>query len=119
MSRLSRLIRVAAVVAASGWAVVATAAAPASPERPIQIVAPFAAGSPPDLLARLLVEGKKRSGFADAVVLNQPGAGGSIGVAQVAAAVPDGYTLAMAGDAALLVNPALYPERPLLPVDGV
>jgi tripartite-type tricarboxylate transporter receptor subunit TctC len=54
--------------------------------------------------------------LCDAVVVNQPGAGGSIGVAQVAKAAPDGYTLALAGDAALLVNPALYPEQALSPL---
>jgi len=80
------------------------------PERPIQIVVPFAAGSPPDVLARLLAEAWKRSGFADAIVVNQPGAGGSLGVAQVAKAAADGYTLAIAGDAALVVNPSLYPN---------
>jgi tripartite-type tricarboxylate transporter receptor subunit TctC len=85
----------------------------AFPDRPIQIVVPFAAGTPPDILARLLAEGWKRNGFADAVVVNQPGAGGSLGVAQVARAAPDGHTLALAGDAALLVNPALYPDLPL------
>lgn len=86
--------------------------------RPIQLVVPFAAGSPPDVLARLLAEGWKRNGFADTVVVNQPGAGGSLGVAQVAQAAPDGYTLAIAGDAALLVNPALYPDLPLsVPAD--
>jgi tripartite-type tricarboxylate transporter receptor subunit TctC len=90
----------------------------AFPERPVQIVVPFAAGSPPDLVARLLAEGWKRNGFADTVVVNQPGAGGSLGVAQVARATPDGHTLAVAGDAALLVNPALYPDLPLtVPAD--
>lgn len=102
--------RVAMLVAA--W--VFSGSAPAAfPERPIQIVVPFAAGSPPDVLARLLAEGWKRNGFADAVIVNQPGAGGSLGVAQVARARPDGHTLAMAGDAALLINPALYPDLPL------
>ena len=89
---------------------IAAAASAAYPERQIQIVVPFAAGSPPDLLARLLSEGWKRSGFADAVVVNQPGAGGSLAVAQVAKAAPDGHTVALAGDAALVVNPALYPN---------
>jgi tripartite-type tricarboxylate transporter receptor subunit TctC len=95
------------------------AAAAAFPERAIQIVVPFAAGSPPDVLARSLAEGWKRSGFAEVVVVNQPGAGGSIGVAQVAKAAPDGYTLAIAGDAALLVNPALYPEQALSPLSDL
>lgn len=110
MSVLSSCRPMVAWVAALAFAGPAPAA---FPERPIQIVVPFAAGSPPDVLARLLAEGWKRSGFADAVVVNQPGAGGSIGVAQVARAAPDGHTLALAGDAALLVNPALYPDLPL------
>ncbi|MEO8524404.1 MAG: tripartite tricarboxylate transporter substrate-binding protein [Caldimonas sp.] len=71
------------------------------------------------MLARLLGDGWKRSGFADVVVINQPGAGGSLGVAQVAKAAPDGYTLAMAGDAALLVNPALYPDLALSALDDL
>lgn len=121
MLNLFRCLRTGFGAAALGVATIAavpTAAAP-FPERPIQIVVPFAAGSPPDVLARLLVEGWKRNGFADAVVVNQPGAGGSLGVAQVAAAVADGHTLALAGDAALLVNPALYPERPLSPLTAL
>lgn len=113
MQSFSDFFRVAALVAASSFV---HAAAAAFPERTIQVVVPFAAGSPPDVIARLLVEGWKRSGFADAVVVNQPGAGGSIGVAQVAKAAPDGYTLAVAGDAALLVNPALYPEQAISPL---
>jgi tripartite-type tricarboxylate transporter receptor subunit TctC len=110
MSLLSSCRPVVACIAALAFAAPVLAA---FPERPIQIVVPFAAGSPPDVLARLLAEGWKRSGFADAVVVNQPGAGGSLGVAQVARSAPDGHTLALAGDAALLVNPALYPDLPL------
>lgn len=113
VSFLPNWIRTGLFFAASIAAPVAMAA---FPERTIQIVVPFAAGSPPDVLARLLAEGWKRSGFAEAVVVNQPGAGGSIGVAQVAKATPDGHTLALAGDAALLVNPALHPEQALSPL---
>jgi tripartite-type tricarboxylate transporter receptor subunit TctC len=116
MQHVSAWFRVAALVAAG---IFAHAAGAAFPDRTIQIVVPFAAGSPPDVLARLLADGWKRSGFAEAVVVNQPGAGGSIGVAQVAKAAPDGYTLAIAGDAALLVNPALYPEHALSPLNDL
>lgn len=116
MQFLSTWFRIAALVAAGSFA---HAAGAAFPERTIQIIVPFAAGSPPDVLARLLADGWKRSGFAEAVVVNQPGAGGSIGVAQVAKAAPDGYTLAIAGDAALLVNPALYPEQALSPLSDL
>jgi tripartite-type tricarboxylate transporter receptor subunit TctC len=91
----------------------------AYPERAIQIVVPFAAGSPPDVLARALADGWKRAGFAEAVVVNQPGAGGSIAVAQLTKAPPDGYTLAIAGDAALVVNPWLYPSAGFSPLRDI
>jgi tripartite-type tricarboxylate transporter receptor subunit TctC len=118
MSYLVSWTRLALFGAACTFAF-SNAAAAAFPERPIQIVVPFAAGSPPDVLARMLAEGWKRGGFADAVVVNQPGAGGSIAVAQVAKAAPDGYTLAISGDAALVVNPALYPEQALSPLNDL
>ncbi len=108
---LTASLLIASVTSLPAWA--------AFPDRPIQIVVPFAAGSPPDIVARLLVDGWKRSGFADAVVVNQPGAGGSLAVAKLAKAVPDGYTVAVAGDAALVVNPALYPEMPLSPLQDL
>ncbi len=123
MSHLTTWFRIvcrfATLAVAGASTAPAMAAGTAFPERPIQIIVPFAAGSPPDLLARLLAEGWKRSGFAEAVVVNQPGAGGSIGVAQVAKAAPDGYTLAVAGDAALLVNPALYPAQAFSPLSDL
>lgn len=112
--KLSTSLRM--VAATFAVALAASPAMAAFPERPIQIIVPFAAGSPPDLVARVLVEGWKRSGFADASVVNQPGAGGSLAVAQVARSPADGYTLALAGDAALVVNPALYPDLPLSPL---
>lgn len=116
MGRSSTSLHVALLAVAGLCAGTAEAA---FPERPIQIVVPFAAGSPPDVLARLLAEGWKRSGFAEAVVVNQPGAGGSLGVMQVAKAAPDGYTLALAGDAALVVNPSLTPEQALSPLNDL
>lgn len=99
--------------------VLSSSALAAFPERPIQLVVPFAAGSPPDVVARLLAEGWKRSGFAETSVVNQPGAGGSLAVAQLARSTPDGYTLAVAGDAALVINPALYPDLPLSPLQDL
>ncbi|GAP38377.1 tripartite tricarboxylate transporter substrate-binding protein [Piscinibacter sakaiensis] len=116
MQTWSTLFRATALAVAG---LVAQSAGAAYPERAIQIVVPFAAGSPPDLLARVLAEGWKRSGFAEATIVNQPGVGGSLGVAQVAKAAPDGYTVAIAGDAAVLVNPALYPERALSPLNDL
>ena len=117
MPRIAAPLRCAVVLIAA--LAMGAGAQAAWPERPIQIVVPFAAGSPPDIVARLLAEGWKRSGFAEATVVNQPGAGGSLAVAQVAKAAPDGYTLALAGDAALVVNPALVPNVPLAPLQDL
>jgi len=109
------IVRRSLLALAAAWMFAGTAVA-AFPERPIQITVSFAAGSPPDILARLLADAWKRSGFADTVVVNQPGAGGSLAVTQLAKARADGYSLAIAGDAALVVNPWLYPNASLSPL---
>lgn len=116
-ARFATTLRRAALFIAGS--LIAVSASAAYPERPIQLVVPFGAGSPPDIVARLLADGWKRSGFADVTVVNQPGAGGSLAVVQLAKAAPDGYTLAVAGDAALVVNPTLYPNLPLSPLQDL
>jgi tripartite-type tricarboxylate transporter receptor subunit TctC len=78
------------------------------PEKPIRLVAGFPAGSSPDIVARLL--GQK---FAEAlgqpvVVENVTGAAGNIAAERVAKGAPDGYTLALAVNAQIIMNPALY-----------
>ena len=94
----------------------------AYPDRPIRIVVPFGAGSAPDIVARLLADHlSPRLGVA-LVVENTPGAGGTIGVNRVAKAAPDGYTLVLSGDAALVfpgagaVAPPYAPLTDLAPV---
>ncbi|RXT52428.1 hypothetical protein B6S44_16750 [Bosea sp. Tri-44] len=100
--------------------------APARPLRaadrpPLRLIVPFAAGSAPDLVARLLAERWERP----AIVVNMPGAGGNIGVDHVAKAEKDGHTLVLAGDAAITVNPAIYeampfdPQRDLAPISQI
>ena len=65
---------------------------------------PFAPGSAPDVMARLLAPSMAESMAAAVVVENLPGAGGTIGVDRVAKAAPDDYTLVVAGDAALVLS---------------
>ncbi len=97
-------------------------AATAYPSKPIRLVVPFAAGSAPDILARLLAPGMAESMSATITVENLPGAGGTIGVDRVAKAAPDGYTLVLAGDAALVlsgsygVTPPYQTLRDLVPI---
>lgn len=86
------------------------------PAKPIQIVVPFAAGSAPDLIGRLLAENFSKSLKTPVVVENVPGAGGTIGVDRVVRSAPDGYTLVLSGDAAIVVG-ARYGLKP--PYDAV
>lgn len=118
MQRFSQLLLtlLAAVIATT------SVAQPAYPSKPIRLVVPFAAGSAPDALARLLAPSLAESMSATVTVENLPGAGGTIGVDRVAKAAPDGYTLVLAGDAALVlsgsygVNPPYQTLRDLAPV---
>jgi tripartite-type tricarboxylate transporter receptor subunit TctC len=63
------------------------------PNRPITLIAPYAAGGGFDSVARLLAEAMGRNLGERVVVQNTTGAGGTIGARQAARATPDGYTL--------------------------
>jgi tripartite-type tricarboxylate transporter receptor subunit TctC len=84
----------------------------AYPSKPIRLVVPFAAGTAPDVLARLLAPALTESMAANVVVENVPGAGGTIGVDRVAKAAPDGYTLLLSGDAALVLTGGAFGVKP-------
>ncbi len=94
------------------------------PEKPIRMVVGFPTGGQADTVARLL--GQK---FAEAlekpvVVENVAGAAGNIAADRVAKAVPDGYTLGLLAQGALVINPSLYklaydPVKDFAPVSQV
>lgn len=84
----------------------------AYPSKPIRLVVPFAAGSAPDALARLLAPALTDSMSASVVVENVPGAGGTIGVDRVVKSAPDGYTLLLSGDAALVLTGGAFGVKP-------
>jgi tripartite-type tricarboxylate transporter receptor subunit TctC len=65
------------------------------PARPITMVVPFPAGGPADAIARIVSDRMRTSLGQPVIVENVTGAGGSIGVARVVRAAPDGYTLSM------------------------
>jgi len=79
----------------------AAAAAPARaqeafPARPIQMIVPFPPGGVADITGRPTAQVMGRLLRQTVVVVNKPGAGGSVGAAQAARAAPDGYTILMA-----------------------
>lgn len=75
------------------------------PERPVTLICPFPAGGAMDIVARNLVEGMKRHFPKPVVVVNRPGAAGTIGNAEVVQAKPDGYTIGISAVAILTVQP--------------
>lgn len=72
--------------------------------RTIKIVVPYTAGSPSDILSRLLAEEISRAQGSTIVVENRPGASASIGTEAVARSAPDGSTLLLA-TTAFIINP--------------
>lgn len=78
------------------------------PERPITIVVPFAAGGPTDIVTRLLSEPMSRMLGQQVVVENVVGAGGTVGMARVKDATPDGYTLGMGNLGTQAASVGLY-----------
>jgi tripartite-type tricarboxylate transporter receptor subunit TctC len=69
------------------------ALAQAWPDRAIQAIVPFAAGAANDIVGRITLEQVSKQVNKPIVVENRPGAGGTLGVAAVAKAQPDGYTI--------------------------
>ena len=85
----------------------AVTAAAEYPERPLTIVAAYPAGGMVDVVARPLAEGMKKKFPKGVAVLNRPGGGGSVGMAEVATAKPDGYTIILAPVSTLVIHPQL------------
>ena len=63
------------------------------PSRPINILIPFAAGGPTDMIGRLMAEGMSKDLGQTVTAENVTGAGGTIAAGRVAASRPDGYTI--------------------------
>jgi tripartite-type tricarboxylate transporter receptor subunit TctC len=94
--------------AAALIAAASPALAQSYPTRSITLIVPFAPGGPADVLARLVGQKMSEDLGQQVVIDNRPGANTIIGAQVVAKAKPDGYTLLLAIDGTLVMNPFLY-----------
>jgi tripartite-type tricarboxylate transporter receptor subunit TctC len=108
--------RFASIVLLAALGSAGTALGQAYPARPVTFVVPFAPGGGTDITARTVAArlGTLWKG-SPLVVENRGGAGGVIGVDQVAKAKPDGYTLLIANVGTQSINPTLYAKLPYNP----
>jgi tripartite-type tricarboxylate transporter receptor subunit TctC len=103
----ARLLRFA--VAAALLLVLATPSfAQNYPNRPITLIVPFAPGGPADVLGRLVGQKMSEDLGQQVVIDNRSGANTIVGAQFVARAQPDGYTILLAIDGTLVMNPFLY-----------
>lgn len=86
---------------------VAVPAAAEYPDRPVTAIAGYPAGGLADVVLRALVDGMKKKFPKGIAVLNRPGAGGSIGAAEMTTARPDGYTFGLTPLSTLVIHPQL------------
>ena len=97
-----------AVAAALLLAFAAPSFAQTYPNRPITLIVPFAPGGPADVLGRLIGQKMSEDLGQQVVIDNRSGANTIVGAQAVARAQPDGYTILLAIDGTLVMNPFLY-----------
>ncbi len=114
MSRIAQVgLPVCRLLAVCAW-VVTPAFAQDYPQRPVSIVLSTAAGSSPDVIARVLADSLSRLWKHQVLVINRPGGSGLIAARAAASAPADGYSLFMALASAFVVLPE---SKTKLPVD--
>lgn len=118
---MTRTWKKALTVLAAGVAMAASSGAWASdaesfPAKPVRIVVTFPPGGSADAMIRVIAPRMSSTLGQQVVIDNKPGAGGNIGLAQVAKAAPDGYTLGLGAAGALSANVSLYAQMPFDPV---
>jgi tripartite-type tricarboxylate transporter receptor subunit TctC len=86
--------------------------------KPIRMIVPFPPGGATDITARVLSEPLAKILQQPVVIDNRAGAGGSIGMAEVARSAPDGLAFGVATLSTHGVNPAVYQKLPYDPIKG-
>ena len=91
-------------------------AQPAYPAHPVRFVVGFGAGTPPDVATRIVAEKLSAIWGMTTIVENVVGASGNFAGERVARARPDGYTLLVAPNSGILINPHLFRNMPFNPM---
>jgi len=108
------LMRLMCVICVLAWP--ALAMTQEFPNRAVKFVVPFPAGGPADTMSRILTE-KMATVLGQTIVIeSRAGAGGLTGIASVAKAEPDGYTIAIAPASGLAMNVNLRENMPFHPL---
>jgi tripartite-type tricarboxylate transporter receptor subunit TctC len=110
MTRTTLALALVALAALAG-----TAPANSYPNKPITIIVPLTAGSPVDVVARMISQSLSVALGQRVIVENRPGAGGTIGAKAVAIAEPDGHTLALNAVNQVIAS-AIYPNLSYHPI---
>jgi tripartite-type tricarboxylate transporter receptor subunit TctC len=109
--RLLQALAAAPALIAAPWA----RAQSDYPNKPIRLVVPFAAGSTPDVFARIVGDRASQGLKQTIVIENRAGAGGNLGTDVVAKAAPDGYPISASITGPLVNNTVLYKKMPYDP----
>ena len=90
------------------------------PNRPVRFITDSAPGGAIDVPVRIIADGLSRIWGQQAVVVNQPGAGGAIAQRAAASATPDGYTFGVTSVSAFVAIPGTADNLPVqVPRDGI
>ena len=95
------------------------------PSHAIKLIVPIPPGGAPDIAARLIGQYLSQALGQPVVIENRTGANGNIAADTVAKSEPDGYTLLLAADSGIVINPHVYrklsfdPQKDLVPVASV
>ena len=102
------------LVALSAMLAATSAFAENYPSKPVKIIIPFSAGGVTDIAGRLIAQRLSERLGQQFYIENLGGAGGNLGMAQVARAPADGYTVLLSSSS-VTVNPSLYASMPFDP----
>ena len=92
------------------------AGAQSYPNRAVRLLVPFPPGGPADILGRIYAQKMGEEFGQQVIVDNRPGANTIIAAEAASKSAPDGYTLLMAIDSTLAMNPTLYTKLPYDPI---